>query len=102
MARTKKPRRPNIRKYKSYDHEAMQKALQAVRNGDSFKATAQRYGINRTTLMNHFKGFKCKAVGHPTVLTYEEEEMLVHTWRMGLWIRPTTTPKMCARLRAKT
>ncbi|XP_018578113.1 uncharacterized protein LOC108916364 [Anoplophora glabripennis] len=79
MARTKKPRRPNIRKYKSYDHEAMQKALQAVRNGDSFKATAQRYGINRTTLMNHFKGFKCKAVGHPTVLTYEEEEMLVHT-----------------------
>lgn len=63
----------------------MQRALQAVKNGDSFKATAQRYGINQTTLMNHFKGFKYKAVGHPTVFTYEEE-MLVHTIvKLGEW-----------------
>lgn len=36
--------------------------------------------------MNHVKQFKCKAVGRPTVLTADEEEVLVHTLvKLGDW-----------------
>lgn len=84
------PRPENLgkRKYKAYsDDEQMQNAVDDVRQGrGSCKAVALRYGINRTTLLNHIKGYKCQAVGRPTVLTKEEEELLVHSLvKLGEW-----------------
>lgn len=79
MPRARKPKRVDARKYKNYELERMQKAVDDCRNGGSYKTVARNYGINRTTLMNHVKGYKCKKVGRPTVLTDEEEEMLVQS-----------------------
>ncbi|CAH1224436.1 unnamed protein product [Diabrotica balteata] len=59
--------------------EEMKKAVEEVKNGESCKRSAERHDINRTTLLNHVKGIKCKNVGRPTVLTHQEEELLVHS-----------------------
>lgn len=48
------------------------------------------YAINRTTLMNHVKNYKCIAFGRPTVVTKHEEQLIVHAlvklsdWGFGL------------------
>lgn len=75
------------RKYKTYSDEQMQNAVDDVRQGrGSCKSIASRYGLNRTTLLNHIRGYKCQAVGRPTVLTKEEEELLVHSLvKLGDW-----------------
>lgn len=77
----------NKRKYKNYDKDDMQKAVAEFKEGKgSCKLIAARYGINRTTLLNHIKNFKCQAVGHPTVLSLAEEELLVHSLvKLGEW-----------------
>ncbi|KAJ8948225.1 hypothetical protein NQ314_008462 [Rhamnusium bicolor] len=87
MPRAKKPRRADARIYKSYDgDDSMKRAVEEVRGSGSYKADANLYGINRTTLMNHIKGMKCKKIGRPTVLTVQEEEILVHTLvKLGEW-----------------
>lgn len=87
MGRIKKVRNPNARKYKTYTEEDMRRAVAAVNSGEgSCKRIALRFGINRTTLLNHIKGYKCKEVGRPTVLTKQEEELLVHSLvKLGEW-----------------
>ncbi|KAG5865649.1 hypothetical protein JTB14_018822 [Gonioctena quinquepunctata] len=56
------------------------------RNGGSYLSVAKCYGINRTISMNHVKGYKCKKVDRPTVVTYEGEEMLVQSLvKLGQW-----------------
>ncbi|KAG5896318.1 hypothetical protein JTB14_030522 [Gonioctena quinquepunctata] len=86
MPRAKKPKRLDARNHKNYDSERMQKAIEDCQNGGSYLSVAKRYAINRTTLMNHVEGYKCKKVGRPTVLTHEEEEMLVQSLvELGKW-----------------
>lgn len=84
-------RNPNARAYKAYDEDRMKLAISDVRVGNlSIKKASERYGINRTTLFNHIKNFKCKKVGRPTVLSFAEEELLAHSlikladWGFGL------------------
>ncbi|KAJ8942948.1 hypothetical protein NQ314_009861 [Rhamnusium bicolor] len=79
------------RKYKSYNEESMKNTVSQVKNGTlSVKRAAEIYGINRSTLINHLKNYKCKAVDHPTVLTLQEEKLLVNSliklaeWGFGL------------------
>ena len=78
MSRAKKPCR-YPQKYKTYGNVSMRKALEEVRNGGNFKTVSKRRGINRTNLLNHVKGIKCKKIGRPIVLTNQKEELLVHT-----------------------
>lgn len=76
----------STKRYKSYSDADMQKAILEINGGVSIKKAAERFNINRTTLMNHVKGFKCNKVGRPTVLTKEEEELLVHSLvKLGEW-----------------
>ncbi|KAJ8955074.1 hypothetical protein NQ314_006954 [Rhamnusium bicolor] len=64
----------------------MKRAVEEVSGGGSYKAVANRYGINRTTFTNHVKEMKCKKIGRPTVLTMQEEEILVNTLvKLGEW-----------------
>lgn len=65
----------------------MQLAVNEIKNGNlNVKKAAERYGINRSTLINHLKKSKCGKVGHPTVLTSNEEELLVHSLiKLGEW-----------------
>ncbi|KAJ8949039.1 hypothetical protein NQ314_008290 [Rhamnusium bicolor] len=56
----------------------------------SIKPAAEIFAINRTTLMNHVKNYKCNAIGRSTVLTRDEEQLIVHAltkladWGFGL------------------
>ena len=44
------------------------------------------HGVNRTTLMNHLKGYHCSSVGRPTILTHTEEGVIVHALKkLGEW-----------------
>ena len=42
------------------------------------KQSALLHGINRSTLMNHLKNNRCGKVGRPTILTPDEEKLIVH------------------------
>ncbi|KAJ8951729.1 hypothetical protein NQ318_012580 [Aromia moschata] len=79
------------RHYKTYSSDSMDSAIKRVKNdGLSVKRAAELYGINRTTLLNHIRNYKCKDVGRPTVLTKKEEQLIVHAlskladWGFGL------------------
>ncbi|KAI4455461.1 madf domain transcription factor [Holotrichia oblita] len=79
MPSARKNANPNARKYKNYSEDGMAAAIEAVQNGRMSKnRAAVCYGINRTTLINHIKGTKCKKVGRPTVLNHQEEQLMVH------------------------
>lgn len=52
----------------------------------SIKMAAFKYKINRTTLMNHLKGNNSGKVGRPTILTLNEETVIVHAiQKLGDW-----------------
>ena len=71
-------RKNESRKY-GYDESAMKNALEEIREkGTSIKHAAFLYGVNRTTLMNRMKGSHCGKVGGITLLTPEEEKLIVH------------------------
>jgi hypothetical protein len=74
------------RKY-GYDEIAMKNALEEIRDkGTSVKRAAFLYGVNRTTLMNHMKGIHCGRVGGITLLTPDEEKLIVHALiKLGEW-----------------
>src|SRR6218665_3862892 len=65
----------------------MENAIKEVKeNGLSIKQAAFLCGVNRTTLMNHLKQYRCGAVGRPTLLTQAEEGMIVHALKkLGEW-----------------
>lgn len=74
---------PKVKKEKKYKkrycEEAVEKALEEIRNGASKKATALKYGIPRATL--HFRlseKFKKTEKGPCPILTKKEEESLVN------------------------
>jgi len=85
MPRTYK-RKENARKY-GYNEDALQRALADIQqNGTSVKKAAMMHGINRTTLMNHLKNAHTGKVGRPTLLTPNEEALLVHALtKLGDW-----------------
>ncbi|KAJ8939583.1 hypothetical protein NQ314_011080 [Rhamnusium bicolor] len=57
----------------------MESAVNCVKNdGVSIKRAAEMFAINRNTLINHVKNYKCNAIGRPTVLTRDEEQLIVH------------------------
>jgi hypothetical protein len=75
----------DTRKY-GYSSEAMQNAILEVKKGTSIKKAAFLHNINRSTLINHLKGYRCGTVGRPTLLTSAEEGMIVHALKkLGEW-----------------
>ena len=71
--------------------ETMNNAMTDVRNNLlSVKKAAFKYGLNRTTLINHLKNRHSGVVGKPTVLTRDEEAVIVHAiqkladWGFGI------------------
>ena len=64
---------------KDYTKEQMAKAIEEVRKGEKISVAATRYGVPRITLHNKITGkspIDCN-LGPATVLTYEEERILV-------------------------
>lgn len=80
-------KRPDDARKYGYSRVNMENAIKDIReNGTSIKKAAFLHNINRTTLMNHLKEFKCGLVGRPTILTPAEEGMIVHALKkLGEW-----------------
>ncbi|KAJ8927399.1 hypothetical protein NQ314_020178 [Rhamnusium bicolor] len=79
------------RLYETYSEDRMESAVNCIKNdGVSIKRAVEMFAINRTTLMNHVKNYKCNAIGRPTVLNRDEEQLTVHAltkladWGFGL------------------
>ena len=79
-------RAESARKY-GYSTESMQRAVIDVKeNGMSIKKSAFLHNVNRTTLMNHLKDYRSGPVGRPTLLTSDEERVIVHALiKLGEW-----------------
>lgn len=88
---------PGSRPYANYSEENLEKAVEAVRSGMSKKLAAQTYGIPRMTLVYRCLGRHTKSVGHPTILSKEEEGVISRT--LGVvadWGFPLTKPDIKA------
>ena len=85
MPRTYK-RAEGARKY-GYSAESMQRAVIDVKeNAMSIKKAAFVHSVNRTTLLNHLKAYRSGPVGRPTLLTNDEERVIVHALiKLGEW-----------------
>ena len=85
MPRTYK-RAEGARKY-GYSAESMQHAVVDVKeNAMSIKKAAFLHNVNRTTLINHLKAYRSGPVGRPTLLTNDEERVIVHALiKLGEW-----------------
>jgi len=52
----------------------------------SIKKATFVHSVNRTTLMNHLKAYRSGPVGRPTLLTNDEERVIVHALiKLGEW-----------------
>ncbi|KAJ8950560.1 hypothetical protein NQ318_015693 [Aromia moschata] len=70
---------PGSRPYANYTRENLERAVAAIRSGMSKKLAAQTYRIPRSTLVNRCLGRHKKSVGHPTILSKEEEQLISRT-----------------------
>ena len=77
-------RKIGSRRYNS-DASAAEAAANAVRDGLSQREAALKYGISRGTIQNRLSGRHSAAVGHPTVLSAEEELIVKHLLLMATW-----------------
>ena len=66
----------------------MKRAVIGVKeNGMIIKKAAFLHKVNRTTLINHLKGYRCGPVGIPALLTNDEERLIVYTLiKLSKWV----------------
>lgn len=80
------------RRYRQFNETNMQDAIAAVRSGMSRKAASIKYKVSRTTLSERISGKHASKVGHPTVLTKEEESLISETLgTVSEWGYPMTS-----------
>ena len=76
-------RKEGARRY-GYSVEAMSQAVADVKN--NVYSIKKVYEINRTTLLNHLKNEHDGKIGRQTILTRQEESLLVHALKkLGEW-----------------
>ncbi|KAB0790261.1 hypothetical protein PPYR_04797 [Photinus pyralis] len=71
-------RKPCSRKYKDYDEETLEKALESYVSGqNTLKEAGEQYGMPYVTIYRKFKGLHSKPHGGQTALTPNEEKAIV-------------------------
>jgi hypothetical protein len=65
------------KKSKTYAAEDLKIAVVTVQSGCTFREISLTLAIPIATLHDHVSGKHIKAVGHPTILSIEEEELIV-------------------------
>lgn len=65
------------RAYQRYTEEAIQRAVQAMRNGMSSREAERLFHVPRRTLLNKVKAKHSGKIGHPLALTEVEERHMV-------------------------
>lgn len=67
------------RKYVNYNKDALEEAITGIENGLSQAEGSRRFQIPQATLQNRINKKHSKHVGRPTVLSLEEESLIVKT-----------------------
>ena len=67
---------PRRRKPKKYSDEDLQLAVEAVKDGMSYRRAEAEFGVPRATIKDHVSEVHVGQVGHPTELSQEEEIMI--------------------------
>ncbi|KAF6209819.1 hypothetical protein GE061_015570 [Apolygus lucorum] len=70
-------RKAGARPYRNYAEDSLEKAIEQVANGKTFRDVSAQYGIPIATLSRKFRGLHSKAVGRPTALSNIEERNFV-------------------------
>ena len=71
-------RKLGSRKYKDYSNDQLEECLHKIRSGEfSTRIASKRYNIPRCTLMYKLKDRHTKPIGRPTILTLEEENIIL-------------------------
>ncbi|KAL4719073.1 hypothetical protein ACJJTC_011537 [Scirpophaga incertulas] len=82
IRRSKSRRQLGSRTYRNYSEEMLKLACQSVESGQISSRDAERqFGIPRRTIVNKIKNKHSKSVGHPTVLSADEEAQIVRVLR---------------------
>ena len=85
-----------------YTEEDMRKALKAVKNKRmSLGEASKEYGVPKVTIHDRLRGNMQEKLGRPTVLSEEEESIIVERLKlMGTWGFPLTSRDLCAIIKA--
>ena len=67
------------RNYKAFNDADMERAISAVKDGMSKAKASHNFGVPRSTLQNRLGMRHTATVGRPTVLSDEEEKVLIAT-----------------------
>ncbi|KAF6209811.1 hypothetical protein GE061_015562 [Apolygus lucorum] len=70
-------RKAGARPYRNYAEDSLEKAIEQVANGKTFRDVSAQCGIPIATLSHKFRGLHSKAVGRPTALSNIEERNFV-------------------------
>ena len=63
---------------RGYEEEDLEEAVRAVKEGLSVRKAAEQFGVPRQTILDHVHDDEIfKNIGRPTVLTEEEETLLM-------------------------
>lgn len=82
---------PGTRSYRNYSVEDLRNALDSIQSGMSVQRAAIVYKIPRITLRNKSLGVHNRSVGHPSVLTSGEQEVIRNTLlQVAKWGFPLT------------
>lgn len=86
-------RPPGTRSYGNYTEESLAAALADIRSGKLSQRQAQtKHKIPRSTLKNKLTGVHTNHVGHPTVLSEEEEQMFLdHLLKLDEYSSPLSS-----------
>ncbi|KAK9700317.1 hypothetical protein QE152_g31324 [Popillia japonica] len=84
---------PGSRKYGGYNEDNLLAVMDAVKSGMSKKLAANVYKVPCITLVRRLLGRNIGKIGHPTVLTAEDERLITETLRIvSHWGFPLTRP----------
>lgn len=67
---------PRRKKGRTYTEEDLQAAIEAVKDGMSYRNAESEFGVPRATIKDHVSELHVGHVGHPTELCQEEEIMI--------------------------
>jgi hypothetical protein len=93
----KMPPKARSKKYcRGYTEEQVQQAMELVKNGISVREASKDCSVPKSTLMDRISGAHSSQQGRPTVLTPEEEELIVEMLTLlADWGFPFSRDELC-------
>ena len=92
---------PPGKRRENYTAEQVKEAVTAVKAGLSLRKASEEYGVPKSTIKDHLVEGHGDTIGRPTVLTEEEEVLIVErVMLLGDWGFPMTPRDLCHFVKA--